>query len=95
MLTFLGGITDYRATLTLMKGRVTGDTEERWRYAAYAPENVKAVTAMVAEHGKPLLYSFDGFIAAIPQFQLIDELAGKTLGLGERSLVVLPRNHDV
>ena len=92
---FLARITEYPPTLTLMKGRATGDTEERWRYAAYGPENIKHVEPALRELGKPLLYAIDGYIAAIPQFQLILEREGKCLGVGERGLVVLERRHDV
>ena len=86
---FLATITDYPPTLALMKGRASGDTVERWRYSAYAPENIKRVEPELLQLGKPLLYAVDGYVAAIPQFQLIHELEGRSLGIGERGLVVL------
>jgi hypothetical protein len=92
---FLSLITDYPPILALMKGRASGDTVERWRYAAYGPENIKHVEPELLQLGKPLLYAVDGYVAAIPQFQFIHELEGKSLGIGERGLVVLERAHDV
>ena len=92
---FLGSITEYPPTLTLMKGTTNNDSTERWTYGAYGPENIKAVEPSLLERGKPLLYSVDGMVAAIPQFQLVHELEGKTLGLGVRGLAVLEREHDV
>jgi hypothetical protein len=92
---FLGSITEYSPTLTLMKGTTNDDSTQRWTYGAYGPENIKTVEALLLERGKPLLYSVDGMVAAIPQFEFVHELEGKTMGLGVRGLVVLEREHDV
>jgi hypothetical protein len=92
---FLSSIVDYPPTLALMKGRASGDTEDCWRYGAYGPDNIKHVEPPLLELGKPLLYAVDGYIAAVPQFQFIHELEGKSLSVGERGLVVVERTHDV
>ena len=95
VLRFLGSITDYPPTLTLMKGRTLPDPEERWGYGAYAPTNIEFVAPGLEQLGHPLLYSFDDLTVAIPQFQFISELVGKTLALGERGLVVRERTGGI
>ena len=91
---FLGSITDYSPTLSLLEGATNDDPVERRMYGAYGPENIRALEPNLRELGKPLLYSIDGMTVAIPQFQFIHELEGKSLGLGVRGLAVLDR-HDV
>ena len=92
---FLQGITDYTPTLTLLKARRDDDTEDRWMYAAYGPENISAMTPDLESRGHALLYSFDGLVAAIPQFDLLSELAGKMLALGPKGLIVAPRTFGI
>jgi len=92
---FLNSITEYPPTLTLMKSSSSGNPTERWVYGAYGPENIASVEPWLRERGHPLLYSVDGLIAAIPQFQYVHELEGKTLGLGVGGLALLERSHDV
>ena len=103
ILQFLAGIRDYEATLTLMKGGLeiigpngerVSDSEHRWTFAAYGPENLEGLRPMYNEVGQPLLYEVDGLVAAIPQYHLVAELEGKTIGLGERGLTVIDREPD-
>lgn len=91
MLAFLGRVNDYPPTLTLMKGRVRGDSEDRWTYGAYAPKNIEAIAPQLQEHGYPLLYTIEELTVAIPQPQFISELIGKELALGPRALIVRER----
>jgi hypothetical protein len=97
MLQFLARITDYTATLTLMKGRARGAIADRWSYGAYGPENLRFVEPELAKHGHPLLYELDWLVVAIPQFHLLPELEGKLLASGPTGhlVVVEDRRHDV
>ena len=95
MVLFISEVTAPGATLCLMKGRATGETADRWRYSYYDDSNIPAVERMLSEHEQPLLYDCDGLTVAIPQFHLIPELKGRTLGLSERNrLVILGASHD-
>jgi len=91
MLTFISSITEYEATLCLMKGRTNDEPDERWSYGSYGPENIASVGPELERRGHALLYSVEDLVIAIPQFNFVPELAGKTLGLGNRDLVVLHR----
>lgn len=84
--TFLGSITEYEPTLVLMK-----DTSERWSFAAYGPQNIEFVGPELERIGERLLFIADGMLVAIPQFQFLDELAGKTLASGENGLKIMSR----
>src|SRR5207248_3345914 len=92
---FLARIRDFPPTLSLMNARASGDSEDRWTYGAYAPRNLEVVGTELEAIGHPLLYSFDGLTVAIPQFDLIPELTGKTLGLGARGLILQERPHGI
>lgn len=93
---FLASIRDYEPTLALMKGWTDSDPELRWRYGAWAPAHVERLGPAFEGQGHPLLYSVDGFVVAIPQYQFIPELEGKTLGLGNgEELTVLVREPGV
>ncbi len=92
---FLEGITDFTPTLTLLKARRGGDTEDRWLYAAYSPEQIMVLTPELEAQEHALLYSFDGMVAAIPQFNLLPELSGNKLALGPRGLAVVPRHFGI
>jgi hypothetical protein len=83
---FLSRITDYEPTLCLMK-----DTDGRWSYGAYGPENIKHVGADLDRLGHSLLYRADELVFAIPQFQFLSELSGKELALRGKELVVVDR----
>ena len=79
-------------TLCLMKGRASYDTEDRWRWGIYGPDNISQVTSDLARVGYGLLYDFAGFKVAIPQPQLLPELLGKTLQVGRHGLIVVNRD---
>src|SRR5438067_1817224 len=57
---FLAGIRDFPPTLSLMKARASGDSEDRWTYGAYAPRNLDVVGFELEAIGHPLLYSVEG-----------------------------------
>jgi len=86
---FLARITDYVPILCIMKGRSLPETVDRWTYGAYGPQNIDGLAPEYEQRGKPLLYIADGITVAIPQYQLIHEIEGKVLGLGDGCLVVL------
>lgn len=93
--TFLASINEYKPTLVLMKGRRLPYSPERWDYGAYGPGNVQRVGAELQRVGKTLLFVADGIVVAVPQSGLLDELTGKTLGLGTRGLIVIPRKGEL
>jgi hypothetical protein len=83
--------TDVRdPTLCLMKGRTLGESEDRWGWGIYGPDNIKFLKPNLALRGHTLLYELDGLTVAIPQFNFVPELVGKTLGVSDRGLVVSP-----
>jgi len=88
---FLASITGYRPTLVLLKGRRLPYAADRWDYGAYAPDHVRFAEAELRRLGRTLVFAADGFEVAVPQFRLIDELTGKTLGLGPCGLALLSR----
>jgi hypothetical protein len=79
-------------TLCLMKGRTSGESEDRWMWGIYGPDNIESLTSDLARLGHSLLYEFSGLTVAIPQFHLLPELIGKTLGAGARGLTVVSRD---
>lgn len=95
VLSFLESITEYPPTLALMKGHTNGESEDRWGYGAYAPKNLEVIGPELERLGHPLLYSVDSLTVAIPQFHLIPELVGKTLGVGINGLVLQERAHGI
>ena len=86
---FLGRITEYKPTLSLLKSTHVDDPDGSWHFGAYAPRNIEAISKDLEPLGHPLLYAADGLVVAIPQFHLLDELCGKTLARGEGRLLVL------
>ena len=89
---FLARITGYPPTLCIMKGRTLPETDDKWTYGAYGPDNLKALAPDLDRLGKPLLYAVDGLSVAIPQYHLVHELEGKVLELGEGCLIVRDAN---
>jgi hypothetical protein len=89
---FLARITEYPPTLCIMKGRTLPETDDKWTYGAYGPDNLKALAPDYERLGKPLLYAVDGLSVAIPQYQLVHELEGKVLELGDGCLIVRDGN---
>ena len=90
-LSFLSSITDYPPTLCLMKAVSLDEPEGWWTYGVYAPSNIEVVEPALRERGHALLYRADGLLVAIPQYQFVPELVGKTIGLGDGRLLVLQR----
>jgi hypothetical protein len=87
---FLREDRSFPPTLVLLKGREEPGTVDEWMYNAYGPDNISGLEPRMIELGKPLLYDCDGLTVAIPQFQFIHELEGRTLGAaGRNRLVVL------
>src|SRR5262249_14693879 len=95
ILAFLHSITEYTPTLSLLKRRTNDESEERWGYGAYAPKNIEVLAPELERRGHALLYSFDSLVAAIPQFHLLPEITGQTIGMGRRGLVILPREPGI
>jgi len=106
---FLSSIKSYTPTLCLMKGFRTPeddgtlrdriekmrDLEECWTIGAYGPENIEHVAPELERLGKPLLYSADGFVVAIPQFDLVSELVGKLADYRDNRLVLNDRESHI
>jgi hypothetical protein len=89
---FLGRITEYQATLVLLKGTRSDDPIERWSYGAYGPKNLSALVPRYERLGLPLLHQVSGLTVAIPQTNLLAELQGKTLVRGVEGLEVRERD---
>jgi hypothetical protein len=70
---------------------VGDERDERWTIGAYS----QAQIGEMGRGGKPLLYSIERFVVAIPQCELINELEDKTLGLGPGGLMVLDRGPGI
>jgi hypothetical protein len=87
----LSGAKDIQPTICLTKGRVGNEREQRWTIGAYSQTQIGEMVGV----GKPLLYSIETFVVAIPQSELINELNDKTLGLGPGGLVVLDRGPGI
>jgi hypothetical protein len=87
----LRGAKDSQPTICFTKGRVDNEREERWTIGAYS----RAQISEMERDGKPLLYSVEGFVVAIPQSELMNELEDKIFGLGPRGLVVLDREPGI
>ena len=78
-------------TLTLLRNRPVVPTGEEWYFGTYTSENVDALTPEYEAKGTPLLYSIENLIFAIPQFEVVDELRGKLLDLGQHGLLLRDR----
>lgn len=76
-------------TLCIMKGSVGEETEEKWIYGAYGPENIEKLVPEFRSQGYELLYDIDGLTVAVYQPRLISELGGKTLDSGGDRLILL------
>jgi hypothetical protein len=87
----LSAAKDTQPTICFTKGRMNNELEERWTIGAYS----QAQISEMERAGKPLLYSVGGFVVAIPQYELINELEDKIFGLGPRGLVVLDRDPGI
>jgi hypothetical protein len=85
----LASITGYDPTLVLIRGRRLPYSAERWEYGAYRPEDIRLVGAELARVGKALLFIADGIRVAVPQFHLLHEVTGKTLGLAKNGSIVV------
>jgi hypothetical protein len=83
----LSSAKDIQPTICFTKGRVDNEREERWTVGAYSRAQISEMERV----GKPLLYSVETFVVAIPQYELINELEDKIFGLGAHGLVVLDR----
>ena len=92
---FLSRITEYQATLVLLKGTTGDDPIERWSYGVYAPENLDDLIARYERLGVPLLHQVSGITVAIPQSNLLAELQGKTLVRGIDGLEVQERDGGI
>jgi|SRR6266850_5310009 len=55
------------------------DTNKRWSIGAYYRENIDGLTPEYEKNGWPLLHSCDGLTLAIPQWNLVPILEGRTL----------------
>ena len=88
---FLRGITEYTATLVLLKGTRNGEPIERWSYGTYGPENLDFMVPEYERRGVPLLHQVSGLTVAIPQSQLLGELRGKALVRGAAGIELRER----
>ena len=86
---FLGHTEVEEPTLCLMKGSVGEETEEKWIYGAYGPENIEKLVPEFRSQGHELLYDIDGITVAIYQPHLISELDGKILDSGADRLILI------
>ena len=75
-------------TLCLMKGRASGELEDRWSWGIYGPDNVNYLVPTLADLGHSLLYELDGLTVAIPQFHLVPDLVGGALDVRDGGLVL-------
>ena len=92
---FLSSITGYEPTLCLMKAYAPDEPKDRWTYGSYGPDNLKSVGPALERLGHPLLYLADDLVVAIPQFNFVPELVGKTLALTVGGLEVLEREPGI
>jgi hypothetical protein len=76
-------------TLTLLRNQPSVPTGQEWYFGTYTPEEIDPLLAEYETNGTPLLYSTDGLVFVIPQFNFVHELRGKLLELGEHGLLVL------
>ncbi len=85
---FMSRVRVPEATLCFIKGRASGDSHESWMLGAYFPEDLAEIETL----GKPILYSVDDLVIAIPR--QAEELAGKAIRWANGRLVVTGRNPD-
>ncbi|HEY7242141.1 MAG TPA: hypothetical protein VH600_23435, partial [Burkholderiales bacterium] len=78
---FLASITDYSPILCIMKGHNPPEPALAWTLGAYGPKNIESLAPEYQRLGRPLLYLADGMTVAIPQYQFVNELVGKTFAL--------------
>jgi len=55
------------------------DVDGKWSIGAYYQENIDGLRPLYQEKGWPLLYACDGLTLAIPQYQVLSTLRGRTL----------------
>ena len=91
---FLARIADFTPTLCLYKDRNDDETEEYWGYGVYSPDNIKIIEPELNKQDYPLLYKISDMVVAIPQSDKIDELKGKVIDIGEKSLELIDKNED-
>lgn len=87
LLSFLNNTGSEGSIICLLFGSEPPNPEEGWTYGIYEPENVCRVSDELQELGYPLLYEIDGLTFAIPQFDRISEITGKTMVLSDGQLV--------
>jgi hypothetical protein len=87
----LSSAKDIQPTICFTKGREDNEREERWTVGAYS----RAQIIEMERVGRPLLYSVERFVVAIPQYELINELEDKTFGLGPHGLLLLDRERGI
>jgi len=92
---FLDRITDYDPTLCLYKGRNDGELEDYWGYGAYELENIEILKPELKRQGHPLLYKISGLVVAISQPDKIDELKGKIIDIGKKSLELIDKDNGI
>ena len=92
---FLSRVADYVPTLCLYKGRNDGESDDYWGYGVYSPENIEALKPELKKQGHHLLYKISDMVVAISQADKIDELEGKIIDIGEKSLELIDKNNDI
>jgi len=94
MVTFLRDVNSSDSavhTLTLMRNQPSVPTGQEWYFGTYTSEDIDPLVPEFEARGTPLLYSFADLVFVIPQFNLVHELRGKLLELGQHGLLVLDR----
>jgi len=67
-------------------------TDEKWYAEVYNQTNIDGLAPKLASLGKPLIYMLDGLEFAIPQFNFLHELSGKTIDYKDRSIFLEENN---
>ena len=75
------------AVICLLKGTINDETDRKWFFGVYEPENIQSIEIGLVSVGQSLLYELDNMIVAIPQFDRLDEIIGKEMSLRSGELV--------
>ena len=71
------------------------DTDSRWIFGSYGPENIETVAPMLEEVGEVLLYELEDYLIACPQYDQISDLEGKSISCGNIGEGLLLNDADI
>ena len=70
------------------QGRLTEQTPWQWTMQTYGKEQAETLQRDFAAMGHEILFEADGLLLYVPQFQFLEQLAGKTLDVSNGEICI-------